>query len=43
VFTQISGDQLSHFGFIFYINNLIHTASVIAKKANIHRTTLTFH
>jgi hypothetical protein len=43
MFTQISGDQLTHFGFIFNINNLIHTTSVIAKNVNIHRTTLTFH
>ena len=43
MFTQIGGDQLPDFGFVFNINNLIHTASVFVKKANIHRETLTFH
>ncbi len=43
MFPQVSGNQLPNFGFVLYINNLCHTTSVIAKKANIHRATLTFH
>ena len=43
MFAQIGGDQLPDFGFVFNINNLIHTTSVFVKKANIHRGTLTFH